>query len=239
MIYLVFKISVFLILAIAFGVGIGFAFRNTTAKKQMAELAGVMHDTQARIPQLETALRSREQRVEKLKKDVEVWKQKIPALAAQLEERETTLRTRDKELHQLRQQGSAGAAEGVDVADLAAQPSNSEAIELVAQLTEELAVQREQFKKARELLAAEERNANELRERIQSANLAVQQVERQRDTAASENDTLRAERDRLQKSIEVIGEQLSHARAAKDEAVEQLRRTGKSESDPQPEVQTH
>lgn len=66
MIYLLSKIIAYLLTALAIGFGMGWFVQFSQAKRLREQLNGVIFETKSRIPQLETAITSRDQKIEHL-----------------------------------------------------------------------------------------------------------------------------------------------------------------------------
>ena len=101
----------------------------------------------------------------------------------------------------------------------------------------ELRAQTERLELANAALSMEQRKVGGLERQLESQRREMEATGKKHAQLDTENATLRAERDRLQKSIQVIGDQLSHAREAKDQALAALRDAGGDV--PVGEMQTH
>lgn len=66
MIYLISKIIAYLLTSLAIGFGMGWFVQFSQAKRLREQLNGVIFETKSRIPQLETAITSRDQKIEQL-----------------------------------------------------------------------------------------------------------------------------------------------------------------------------
>jgi len=148
----------------------GWSLYRLRAKGREAALQRTVTETKATIPQLEAALRSRDQRIATLGGDIEQWKGRISALENGVREKERDVLARDRALRSLNaelmvlreaaKQASASGASALSIderASAAAPPvaPSGELSSLVEQLNLELAVR--------------ERTISELEQRLRDA----------------------------------------------------------------------
>ncbi|MCZ6888325.1 MAG: hypothetical protein O7H39_07505 [Gammaproteobacteria bacterium] len=75
--------------------------RKAAANKEIDKMSRVMRESQSLVPQLETNIRSRDQRIDRLKAEVNKWQDKFPSLARQIDRQEAALRKNDQTIHTL------------------------------------------------------------------------------------------------------------------------------------------
>lgn len=101
MIYLILKMTVYLLLAVVAGGGAGWLLRNLAASKREEEMQRTLADARARVPQFESLLRSRDEQIIRLKDDLSEKDVRINSLVDESREKEQALREKDREFKQL------------------------------------------------------------------------------------------------------------------------------------------
>jgi len=100
-IYLVLKIFVYLLFALAAGVGAGWVLRHLAAARQEEEMQRTLADARARVPQFESLIRSRDEQINRLKEDLKEKDVRINALVDEARQSETELKEKNREARQL------------------------------------------------------------------------------------------------------------------------------------------
>ena len=80
MIYLIFKIGIYLLLAMLCGAGAGWLARNVSALRQDEEQQRQLHELGAELPQLQTLMRTRDEQLKALRTQIKEKDQRIGKL---------------------------------------------------------------------------------------------------------------------------------------------------------------
>ena len=107
MIYLVFKIFVYLALALGLGAAGGWLLRNLAATRQEETLNRQLIEARGRIPQLESRLRGQDEMTAKLKAQLKENKAQVVELNQALKEREEALVQKEQALTRLQARADA------------------------------------------------------------------------------------------------------------------------------------
>jgi predicted RNase H-like nuclease (RuvC/YqgF family) len=94
--------AAYLLAALVIGFMTGWLMRRSTANSDHAAMHRQLVEIKSRIPQLETAVRHREQQVARLKEEIDLTAGKIDSLTHSLQERERTIGDRDRTVSLLR-----------------------------------------------------------------------------------------------------------------------------------------
>jgi chromosome segregation ATPase len=111
MIYLILRIFVYMIVALGLGAGAGWLTRQLIAQKREDELKQDLNESRARIPQLESLARARDQQIGRLKQSVQESETELAQLKAQGRELNEALRQKEREL---KQAGRGGGERGIN-----------------------------------------------------------------------------------------------------------------------------
>lgn len=98
MIFLILKIFVYLLLALAAGVGAGWLLRHMMAARQEEDMQRTLADARARVPQFESLIRSRDEQIKRLKEELKEKDVRINGLVDDVREAEFSLKDKDREL---------------------------------------------------------------------------------------------------------------------------------------------
>jgi len=102
MTYLATQIAAYLFAALVVGFMTGWLMRRASANSDHASMHRQLVDIKSRIPQLETAVRHREQQIVRLKEELDATAGKFDSMTHNLQERERTIGDRDRTLSLLR-----------------------------------------------------------------------------------------------------------------------------------------
>ena len=91
-----------ILLAAGIGVGVGRSLRDITARAHEAELQRHLNDTRGKIPRLESGMRNREMHVARVEQQMKDLESLLPPLRKTIEERDVALRDRDRTVSLLR-----------------------------------------------------------------------------------------------------------------------------------------
>ncbi len=132
MMFLILKIFVYLVIALLLGGAAGFLLRQLKAQSEAEELQRNLQDAKSKIPQLESLLRARDERIRQLSKSAEAHSEATKGSRVQDEEHARQLREKDMELQRLRsrvtaleQEQSGGLIDGAML--VPAEPSTPQA----------------------------------------------------------------------------------------------------------------
>ena len=175
MIFLILKIFVYLLLALAAGIGAGWLLRHMAATKQEEDMQRTLADARARVPQFESLIRSRDEQIKRLKEELRDKDVRINGLVDDVREAELSLKDRDRELKAV----TARQETLIDTAEAPVDPGATE--DLKAELEARLEQKTEEYERLARSLEDEQRRIAELeRERaLQNQSLRVlhQQLE--------------------------------------------------------------
>ncbi|MEM1230103.1 MAG: hypothetical protein AAGI15_06160 [Pseudomonadota bacterium] len=102
MMFLILKIFVYLVIALLLGGAAGFLLRQLKAQSEAEELQRNLQDAKSKIPQLESLLRARDERIRQLSKSAEAHSEATKGSRVQDEEHARQLREKEMELQRLR-----------------------------------------------------------------------------------------------------------------------------------------
>jgi chromosome segregation ATPase len=199
--------------AAAMGLGIGWWLRGQAARLHEVELQRRLFDTQGRIPRLESGMRNRELHVTRVELQMKEISDQIPPLKKSIEEGQHTLRDRDRTISLLRSELSAlksteqfdaeqsSNVRGAVDDDAAAERAALEA--RVKELEEQL-----QLRQARiaELMSEQGQHGDRL-----------PALQSELDDQRRRNGVFERERQRQDKWLDVLNDQLARAREANDQ----------------------
>jgi len=97
-IYLIMKMFIYLAVAVAAGFGAGWLTRNLTAARKEDELQRTLSETKSLVPQFESLMRSRDDQVSSLRKEVQDKDARLGELHAQMDLQEKNLKERERDL---------------------------------------------------------------------------------------------------------------------------------------------
>ena len=213
MIYLILKISLYLILAALVGVAVGWFLKQIAAKEKEEKLRRDLNATRSRIPQLETNIRNREQQASRLELEVEEWQGKLPSLQATIEEKDRLVLERDRTIAAMQSELSILKQQTPQSSDPL---FGGEELDLTGEIN---GVNLETGNSP--ALAQEDDNQSELREALESREQELQQQTRELHDKQSELDALSvnlaqvtetlAERDRLIDELDAEVTRYQHA----------------------------
>ena len=98
MIYLILKMAVYLLVALATGAGAGWLARNFAAQKREDELHRQLNELKAKLPQHESLMRARDEQLQGLREEVREKDARIGELHDAVAAGEKELRSKAREL---------------------------------------------------------------------------------------------------------------------------------------------
>ena len=215
MIFLIGKIFVYLLLAGVVGAAAGWLFRNLQAQRTEESAQRAAHDAKAKLPQLESLLRGRDEQISKLK---DMLAEKKEEFAQQTQDmREMEQRLRDQEREARRWQESAEAHQHAGMEEYEADgDSTADADGLIAELSQEISRLKDQLAVREASPEVSEAAASTVdSEEVEALRTRLAQAEKelavaQADLVHEQNKVLELEREReLQnRSLQVLHQQL-------------------------------
>ena len=216
MIFLIGKIFVYLVLAGLVGAVAGWLFRNLQAQRTEELAQRAANDAKAKLPQLESLLRGRDEQIAKLKQLLVEKKEELSEQGQSVRELELKLRDQEREARRWQQSAEAVKDSNLDDFDLDADSGGDDANGLIAELSQEITRLKAELASAvadaalsgssdSDAAAAE---VDQLREQLQQTEKALQAAKA--DLALERNKVLELEREReLQnRSLQVLHQQL-------------------------------
>ena len=215
MIFLIFKMFVYLLLAAGIGGAAGWLSRNLVAQQKEENAQRQVHDAKSKMPQLESLLRGRDEQIEKLKKEIKDRKIASQEDEKKLREMEQALLEEKRETNKWKQTAEAGKPlEMVDGED-------DSADEMIAALSAEITALKAELdvREVPQVVRGSENEAKLLRDLEDSRNHASQ-MERYLSAARQDLDRARTnvqelerERELQNKSLKVLHQQLELERS--------------------------
>ena len=211
--------------AAAVGLGTGWSLRGVTARAYEADLQRHLNETKGKIPRLESGMRNKEMQAARAEQQAKEVENQLPPLRRTIEERDMTLRDRDRTISLLKSEvallkGTPLASEEPSSAmatlDLADDTftSTSRRVELRDDSAREALEER-----VRELeTKVREREARIAELMYETGNHAKQipQLESALDGQRKKNEDHDRERQRQDKWLDVLNDQLARARETND-----------------------
>lgn len=234
MIFLILKIFVYLVIALVMGGAAGFLLRHLQAQKETEETTRQLQDAKSKVPQLESLLRARDERIRQLSKNHSEQSEAAKGSRMQDEQHARALREKDMELQRLRarlqsveQNKSDGLIDGEllaagPVAAAATQPDPTSETDdvLIAELHLEVDRLKEELSSAAIRLEVAqndgtlEQELEELRVRLRQKAEDYERLQQQLDHEQRKVSELERERELQNKSLKVLHQQLEMARGA-------------------------
>ena len=202
MIYLILKMFFYLVMALGLGAAAGWLLRNLLAAKTEEELQRQLLDTRARVPQMETLMRTRDEQIKRLKLDLDEKETQRKSAETELESLQRTLQEKERKLAQLEKQAESARSGTGDAllaamddalvtsgAPVTAAPAaeGDDADGLIAELHEEIARLREALESAERRVSeaagdlAKDRQIQELEARLRQTAMDQDRVSKQLD----------------------------------------------------------
>lgn len=132
MIFLIAKIFVYMLLALAAGAAAGWLWRHRQAAQQEGALERALMDARSRLPQMETALRSRDERIDTMARDIQEYRSALTGHEATAAARDRTVADLERSCAELRQRleqtpgKPAGPAPAEDGDEISLHPGDPE-----------------------------------------------------------------------------------------------------------------
>lgn len=190
MIYLIGKIFIYLLAALGVGAAAGWLWRNLQAVDRESALERQLMELRGRLPQMETALRKRDEQLDAANAELRAREEALSSQAELMAERDRLA----AELERLRVQPAAtGDALPVDILDSGSSDSPALAEDASAPAgsaaaAAEVAEIREALERANRALQVERRRVEELSRERELQNRALQALEQQLDMARDSRD---------------------------------------------------
>jgi DNA repair exonuclease SbcCD ATPase subunit len=231
MIFLILKIFVYLIVAAGIGGAAGWLMRNLQAQKSEEEATRAMNEAKAKLPQIESLLRGRDDQLRKAKDELSEAKATLNGHVNELKANEQKLREQEREIKRLEQ--SAQAHRSADLGDMDVDAEGgSDTDDLIAELSQEIARLKSELEtRDHDSATPDGEGVDEPREeslaRVELEALQTQLVSLERSLERAQSD-LRSEQDKVgelererelqNKSIQVLHQQLEMERSRRASA---------------------
>ena len=222
MTFLIVKIFAYLFLAAGIGGVAGWLFRNLEAQKSEEKAARAAHDAKAKVPQLESLLRGRDEQITKVKGQLDDAKSVLSERDQALAKSEQAVRDAEREMNRWKQSAEAkGPNMNLDDMDFEAE-SDDDADELITELSQEIARLKAELKAQEELSSRAATPIDETLARTELEALQAQLKEAQREAEsvktqlhreAQKVTELERERELQNKSLKVLHQQLELERS--------------------------
>jgi septal ring factor EnvC (AmiA/AmiB activator) len=199
-----------LCMAAAVGVTFGWSLRGQAARDHEVELQRRLFDTQGRIPRLETGIRNREQQVARAEMQLKEVTDQLPPLKKAIDEGQHALRDRDRTISLLRSELTAlkaaeqFASESIGLGRLADAGGDAERATLEARIKELEAELETRQARITELM--QQPRGEHVDEALKS----------ELDDQRRRNEVHDRERQRQDKWLDVLNDQLARSREAND-----------------------
>ena len=219
MIFLIIKIFVYLLLAAVIGAAAGWLIRNLKAQKTEENAARAVNDAKAKLPQLESLLRGRDEQIAKLKDQLTEAKTQLNEQVKETRATEQKLKEQEREARRLQQSvETRQLAEGEQGADIEAMDQSGDTDTLITELSSEIARLKAQLAE-REKQPAVDATETLLQVEIDGMRANLKNAERELARAQAELaheqakiSELERERELQVKSLRVLHQQLELAR---------------------------
>ncbi len=219
-----------LLAAAGIGIGVGRSMRGTTARAHEADLQRHLNETKGRIPRLESGMRNKEMHVARVEQQMKDLESLLPPLQKTIEERDLALRDRDRTVSMLK--GELAVLKGTPLAAEAAssamatldleddtftissriEPRNDAVREVLEERVRELETKvREREARIAELMYETGNHAKQ-----------IPQLESALNGQRKKNEDHDRERQRQDKWLDVLNDQLARARETNDRLSSEL-----------------
>jgi len=217
-----------LLVAAGVGVGIGWSLRSVTAHAREADLHRRLNDTKGRIPRLESGMRNKEMQVARIEQQMKNVESLIPPLHKTIEERDIALRDRDRTVSMLRGElavlkGTPLAAEAspaamatLDLEDDTFTVSRSTSVSISPQTDAMTQVLEERVRELETKVRDREARIAELMYEQGNHAKKIPQLETALGDQRKRNEDFDRERQRQDKWLDVLNDQLARARETND-----------------------
>jgi chromosome segregation ATPase len=132
-IFLIAKIFMYMLLSLAAGAAAGWLWRHQQAAQQEGSLERSLMDARSRLPQMETALRSRDERLNTMARDIQEYRSALTEHEATVADRDRAVADLERTCAELRQRleqaagKPAGPADAEDGDEIALHPGDPSA----------------------------------------------------------------------------------------------------------------
>lgn len=205
MLYLILRISLYLIAGTAMGAAAGYLFRHVQAKRVEESLTSALTDTKAKLPQQDTLLRTRDEMIAELKSALDEQKELEKEHETQRQALEKQLKEKSAELKRAEARKAANGSMTLDVLD--EEPSGADHTAEIEPLKAEIA------RLKRELAnASGDDELDSMRRKLEQRDLDYQSLAKLLDQKDKTIADLERERELQQRSLHVLHQQLENER---------------------------
>ena len=215
MIFLIGKMFVYLVLAAGIGGAAGWLYRNLQAQRTEESAARAVNDAKAKLPQLESLLRGRDEQITKLKEQLKESKADLGAQAQEARGLEQQLREQERLAKRWEQSAKAKQTDSVEDYDLDADESG-DTDDLIAELSLEISRLKSELASAQtQPQASTGSDETLLQVEVEDLRANLRKAESDLEAALADlkheqnrNSELERERDLQAKSMKVLHQQL-------------------------------
>ena len=215
-----------LALAAMIGAASGWSLRGTTSRVREADLTRRLNDTKSRLPRLESGMRNKEMQVARVEQQMKNLESLLPPLHKTIEEKDIALRDRDRSITLLKSElamlkglplaadaPSTAAMATLDLDDdpLAAPPPNETIQRLEERVNELQSTVREREARIAELIHQQGNHAGR-----------IPALQSELDGQRRRNEDFDRDRQRQEKWLDVLNDQLARSRETNDRLTAQL-----------------
>lgn len=224
-----------LLVAAGVGVGIGWSLRGVNAHAREGDLQRRLNDTKGKIPRLESGMRNKEMQVARIEQQMKNIESLIPPLHKTIEERDIALRERDRTVSMLRGElamlkgtplasdASPAAIATLDLEDDTFTVSRSTSISISPQTEAVTQVLEERVRELETKVREREARIAELMYEQGNHAKKIPQLETALGDQRKRNEDFDRERQRQDKWLDVLNDQLARARETNDKLSGELK----------------
>ncbi len=221
MIFLILKMFIYLLLAAAIGGAAGWLIRNLQAQKSEENANRAVNDAKAKLPQLESLLRGRDEQISKLKAQLAETKSQLNEQDQEHRATEQQLKEREREVRRLQQGAEARQMpDGEDDFDVEAMDQSEDTNALITELSSEIARLKAELASRASAVKPVDADETLLQVEMDGLKAKLKNAERELEIAKSELSReqtkvteLERERELQNKSLQVLHQQLELARS--------------------------
>ena len=221
MIFLILKMFIYLVLAAAIGGAAGWLFRNLQAQKSEENAHRAVNDAKAKLPQLESLLRGRDEQISKLKAQLAETKTQLNEQDQEHRATEQQLKEKEREVRRLQQGAEARQmTDGPDNFDVEAMDQSEDTNALITELSSEIARLKAELANRESAVKPVDADETLLQVEMDGLKAKLKNAERELEIAKAELSReqtkvteLERERELQNKSLQVLHQQLELARS--------------------------
>jgi chromosome segregation ATPase len=224
-----------LLVAAGVGIGIGWSLRAASAHAREGDLQRRLNDTKGKIPRLESGMRNKEMQVARIEQQMKNMESLLPPLHRTIEERDIALRERDRTVSMLRGElallkgtplaadASPAAMATLDLEDDTFTVSRPSSVSVAPQTDVMTQVLEERVRELETKVREREARIAELMYEQGNHAKKIPQLETELGDQRKRNEDFDRERQRQDKWLDVLNDQLARARETNDKLTGELK----------------